>query len=182
MIETERLLLRRWRDDDLATFFAINNDPKVIECLPGPLSENETNALIAKFRAHMAQHGFGLCACVLKTTGELIGFVGLNVPAFEAHFTPCVEIGWRLGSGRWGRGYATEAAQAVLEVGFNTYHLDEIVSFTVPHNVRSRNVMDKLGMTRHEEDDFLHPKLPETHSLCRHVLYRLTKEQFLSKG
>jgi RimJ/RimL family protein N-acetyltransferase len=103
------------------------------------------------------------------------GFVGLSVPGFEAQFTPCVEIGWRLDAAYWNRGYASEAARAALEFGFASLHLEEVVSFTVPGNVRSRRVMEKLGMTHSPDDDFDHPALPEGHALRRHVLYRLAR-------
>jgi RimJ/RimL family protein N-acetyltransferase len=101
------------------------------------------------------------------------GFVGLSVPRFEAHFAPCVEIGWRLAAQHWGHGYATEGARAALAFGFGTLGLEEIVAFTAPRNVRSRRVMEKIGMTYDPADDFDHPLLPEGHPLRRHVLYRI---------
>jgi RimJ/RimL family protein N-acetyltransferase len=134
--------------------------------------------MVEKIQKHFKQYGFGLFACILKSTGQLIGYVGLNAPDFEAHFTPCVEIGWRLSSEVWGKGYATEAALAVLEVGFKEYDLREIVSFTVPSNYRSIRVMEKIGMKRDMEGDFYHPKVPYEHPLRLHVLYRITKEEY----
>ena len=104
---------------------------------------------------------------------DFIGYVGLNIPTFEAAFTPCVEIGWRLAAGHWGKGYATEAARAVLDYGFGSLGLKEIVSFTVPANVRSQAVMQRIGMTRDPAGDFNHPHIPQGHPLRRHVLYRL---------
>ena len=98
--------------------------------------------------------------------------MGLAVPAFEAHFTPAVEVGWRLAAEHWSRGYATEAARAALDYGFTTAGLDEIVSFTVPANSRSRAVMERLGMTHDPADDFDHPRIEPGHPLRRHVLYR----------
>lgn len=121
--------------------------------------------------AHFQEHGFGLWAVEIPGVATFAGFVGLSVPRFEAHFTPCVEIGWRLAAPYWGRGYATEGARAALEFGFDHLHLDQIVSFTVPDNVRSRRVMEKIGMTHDPADDFDHPNLPEGHRLRRHVLY-----------
>ena len=108
-----------------------------------------------------------------------VGFVGLSVPTFEAHFTPCVEVGWRLARAHWGRGYATEAAGAALTFGFSDVGLDEVVSFTVPHNRPSRRVMQRLGMRRDPAEDFEHPSLPEGHPLRRHVLYRLHRDHWL---
>lgn len=131
--------------------------------------------MVERFSNHIKEHGFGPFACILKETGKCIGWVGLYKPTFEAHFTPCVEIGWRLASQYWGKGYATEAAQAVLELAFTTWNLPEIVSFTVPANVRSRRVMEKLGMKHDPADDFDHPKLSTDHTLSRHVLYKLSK-------
>lgn len=178
IIETERLILREWQPEDLAPFSAINQDPYVMEYLLKPLTEDETAVMIEKIKTHFIQYGFGLFACILKETSELIGFVGLNVPDFQTFFTPCVEIGWRLASRFWGKGYATEAARAVLKAGFKQYDLQEIVSFTVPANHRSRRVMEKIGLTRDVKGDFYHPKVPFGHPLMLHVLYRITKETF----
>ena len=111
----------------------------------------------------------------IQNVASLAGFVGLSVPSFEAHFTPCVEIGWRLAAEHWGRGYATEGARAVLTFGFQTLTLGEIVSFTVPGNARSRQVMERIGMVHGPADDFDHPALPEEHPLRRHVLYRIAR-------
>lgn len=176
LIETDRLILREWKREDLTPFAAINQDPKVMEYLLKPLAESETAAMIEKIQKHFKLHGFGLYACTVKETSELIGFVGLNVPDFEAHFTPCVEIGWRLAFHAWGKGYATEAARAVLQVGFGKQGLHEIVSWTVPANQRSIRVMEKIGMHRDPKDDFDHPKVPKGHPLRRHVLYKLNEQ------
>ena len=116
-------------------------------------------------------------ATTIKETGEFIGFVGLSIPSFEAHFTPCVEIGWRLTSSHWGKGYATEAALAVLKIGFEKYRLKEIVSFTASVNKRSIRVMEKIGMIHNVKDDFNHPKLAIDHPLSRHVLYRISSSR-----
>jgi RimJ/RimL family protein N-acetyltransferase len=147
----------------------------VAEFLAAPLSREQSDALIARIEAHFDEHGFGLWAVEVPGVAPLAGFVGLSVPPFEAHFTPCVEIGWRLAPSCWGSGYATEGARAALELGFGALGLDEIVSFTVPANVRSRRVMEKLGMSHRPDDDFDHPALPAGHPLRRHVLYRLAR-------
>ena len=172
MIETSRLLLRRWRDTDLEPFRRMNADPRVMEFFAKPLSALESDELAARIEAHFVRHGFGLFAAEVRETSEFAGFIGLSRPAFEAHFTPCVEIGWRLDPAFWNRGLATEGAQAVLTYGFEILALREIVSFTVPANLPSRRVMEKLGMQRNPADDFDHPRLPEGHPLRRHVLYR----------
>ncbi|SRR5579883_323283 len=174
-IITKRLILREWQDSDLEPFTQINQDPKVLEFLPAGRSKEEVSEWILQIKQHFKTHGFGLWAATLKDTGELIGFVGLNVPAFESHFTPCVEIGWRLGSHHWGHGYATEAAKAVLKLAFEEFGLSEVVSFAVPENNRSIKVMEKIGMIRDVKGDFRHPKLPENHRLSLHVLYSIQR-------
>lgn len=172
-IRTERLLLRRWRDDDRAPFAAMNADPRVAEFLPTPLSRAESDALIDRVEANFEARGFDVFCVEVPGGASCIGFVGLTAPRFEAAFTPCVEVGWRLAPEHWGRGYATEAARASLAFGFDVLGLDEILSWTVPANVRSRRVMERLGMTHDPRDDFEHPSLPEGHRLRRHVLYRI---------
>jgi RimJ/RimL family protein N-acetyltransferase len=170
---TDRLLLRSWRESDHAPFARINADPRVMEYFPLPLTAEETAIMIGRIEAHFANHRFGLWAAELRSTGAFIGFIGLNVPTFKTHFTPCVEIGWRLAPGHWGRGLATEGARAVLHHAFTALALPEVVSFTTAANLRSRRVMEKLGMTRNPADDFHHPSLPQAHPLRPHVLYRL---------
>jgi RimJ/RimL family protein N-acetyltransferase len=171
-IRTERLWLRRWRKADCAAFAVMNADSRVMEHFPATLSQDESDARVTRIEAHFAQHGFGLWAVEITGLAPFVGFIGLCHTPFEAHFTPCVEIGWRLAAEHWGRGYATEGAQAALTFGFETIGIDEIVSFTVPANLRSRRVMEKIGMTHNPEDDFDHPHLPPGHPLQRHVLYR----------
>lgn len=171
-LRTERLLLRRWRPDDRAPFAALNADPRVTEFLPGALSRAASDALAERIEAHFGEQGFGPWAVEVPGEIPFAGFVGLGVPAFTAPFTPCVEVLWRLAPACWGRGYATEGARAALAFGFTHAGLAEIVSFTVPANLRSRAVMERLGMTRDPADDFDHPVLPDGHPLRRHVLYR----------
>lgn len=172
-LKTSRLLLRSWRDSDREPFARINADPRVMEYFPACLSRADSDALIDRIEARINDHGWSLFAAELREAGEFIGFMGLSVPAFEAHFTPSVEIGWRLAAEHWGKGLATEGARAVLHFGFTQLRLPEVVSFTTVANVRSRRVMEKLGMTHNPAEDFDHPDLAEGHSLKRHVLYRL---------
>jgi RimJ/RimL family protein N-acetyltransferase len=174
-LRTERLLLRRWRDSDRIPFRQMNADPRVMEFFPEPLTADASDALIERAEKHFGHHGFGPFAVGLLETGGFIGFVGLSVPAFDAHFMPAVEIGWRLAFDHWGKGLATEGAHAALHFGFSELGLEQVVSFTVPANLRSRRVMERLGMTHDPVDDFDHPKLPEGHALCRHVLYRISR-------
>jgi RimJ/RimL family protein N-acetyltransferase len=172
-IETQRLILRCWRSSDLEPFAKMNADPNVMEFFPTPLTSPQSDALVAKIERHFRKHGFGLYAVELKDSGAFVGFIGLSVPAFHAHFTPCVEIGWRLAPDIWGKGLATEGAEAVLQYSREVLRLKDVVSFTVPVNLRSRRVMEKIGMTHDPADDFDHPQLPPGHPLRRHVLYRM---------
>jgi RimJ/RimL family protein N-acetyltransferase len=175
-LRTERLLLRAWRAADREPFARMNADPRVIEFFPAPLSRVESDALADRIEAHFAKRGFGLYAAELVEEGAFIGFIGLSVPSFEAHFTPCVEIGWRLAAEYWGRGLATEGAREVVRYAFGELGLDSLVSMTVPANLPSRRIMEKLGMTHNPAADFDHPNLPAGHPLRRHVLYRLARQ------
>ncbi len=173
MIVTMRLQLRQWRNTDLPKFAALNADPQVMEFMPATLSRWESDALATEIRDRIASHGWGLWAVEILGGATFIGFVGLTPPEFQAHFTPCTEIGWRLAGEHWGKGYATEAAMAACDFAFTQLDLSEIVSFTTVANTRSRRVMARLDMKHDPDDDFDHPGLPVGHPLRRHVLYRL---------
>jgi ribosomal-protein-alanine N-acetyltransferase len=178
VIQTERLILREWSDDDLEPFARMNADPDVMKHFPAPLTREESDALAARVRHGMKERGFGWWVLDIRGGPSFAGVLGLTVPAFDPPFrctSPCVEIGWRLARSAWGHGYATEAARAALAHGFDVLGLEEIVSFTVPANVRSWSVMERLGMSRRPEDDFDHPRLPEGHALRRHILYRVRR-------
>lgn len=177
-LRRSRILLRPWRSSDLAACAAMNADPEVMRYFPAILKRSESDALVQRIEEHFAIHDFGLW--VLEIPGELqfAGFVGLLRVAFDAHFSPAVEIGWRLVPTAWGKGYATEAAQAVLTHAFETLNMKEIVSFTAAGNKRSQAVMRRLGMHNRVEENFEHPRLPTGHPLCVHVLYRLRREQW----
>lgn len=172
--ETERLILRRWRQSDKEPFARMNADTRVMEFMPAPLTRGESDALVDRIEAHFRQHGFGLCAVEVRDDRSFVGFIGLAVPTFDAQFTPCVEIGWRLSADCWGQGLATEGARRIVQYASQVLELRSLVSFTVPENIRSRRVMEKLGMHRDPKDDFDHPGLPEGHPLRRHILYRLS--------
>lgn len=176
-IVTERLLLRRWRDTDRLPFRKLNSDPRVMEFMPRQLAPEASDELILRIEEHFERHGFGPFAAELREDGAFLGYVSLWVPNFEAHFMPAVEIGWRLSADYWGRGLATEGARAVVHHAFAELGLESLVSFTVPENLRSRRVMEKLGMFHDPRDDFDHPLLPEGHPLRRHVLYRFARER-----
>ena len=145
---------------------------------PALLSRQESDSIVDRIEAHFEAHGFGLWAAELQRGNSFAGFIGLNIPTFDAPFMPCVEIGWRLAAEYWRQGLATEAALAVLEYGFQRLGLNEIVAFTVAENARSRRIMEKLRMTHNSADDFDHPRLPENHPLRRHVLYRLRRSDW----
>jgi RimJ/RimL family protein N-acetyltransferase len=182
MLHTSRLLLRPWRDQDIAGMVAMNADPRVMEHFLGTLTPAEIQAMVARSQQHFIHHGFGLWAVEAVGIADFLGFVGLSVPKFESHFTPCVEVGWRLLHEHWGRGYATAAARAALAFGFEDRNLEQIVSFTVPANHRSRRVMERLGMTHSPADDFDHPNVPPNPPLRRHVLYRITRSDWAHRS
>ncbi len=168
MIRTERLVLRQWRNKDREPFAALNADPVVMEHFPATMTREASDAFVDFNIAKIAERGWGLWA--VEADGQFIGFVGLNEPRFR----PGVEIGWRLARDAWGRGYATEAAQAVLAFAFGELELDEVISFTSTTNVRSQRVMERIGMTRDPADDFDHPNVADER-LRRHVLYRVRR-------
>jgi RimJ/RimL family protein N-acetyltransferase len=171
------MILRQWREEDREAFARLNADPRVMEFMPGVLSREQSDRFFDYIEAQFRENGFGLYAAELRPGGaqdqRFIGFIGIHVPKFQAAFTPCVEIGWRLAADVWGQGLATEGGCAVLRHSFEVLGLEEIVSFTAMINTRSQRVMQKIGMTRDPAEDFDHPKLPEGHPLLRHVLYRL---------
>lgn len=173
VISTSRLILRPWKEDDKIPFFQINQDNNVLEFLPGPMSEEQINNFMQYQNLQLENRKYMLWAVELREIGELIGYIGLNYFDHPTHFSPAVEIGWRLGSQYWGYGYATEGALACLDYGFNLLSINQIVAFTVPDNLRSRKVMEKIGMVQDIEGTFAHPKLPMNHRLSKHVLYRI---------
>jgi len=175
--ETPRLRLRQWRDSDRAPFAAMNADPMVMEFFPAVQSRAASDASIDMWQAQFAERGWSNWAAEISSTGEFIGFIGLSIPKRALPFSPCVEIGWRLARAHWGHGFATEGALAALRVGFEQIALDEVVSFTSMLNIRSRAVMERIGM-RNTFQDFEHPGVPEGHALRVHCLYRFTREKW----
>jgi RimJ/RimL family protein N-acetyltransferase len=153
----------------------MNADPRVMEHFSAPLSCEESDAVADRIATHFERHGFAQWAVEILGIAPFAGFIGLSIPRFEAHFTPCVEIGWRLAAEYWNRGYATEGARASLEFGFSSLQLQEIVSMTAVGNLRSRRVMEKIGMAHSPIDNFDHPLVAEGHPRRRHVLYRLRR-------
>ena len=180
-VDTARLRLRQWRESDREPFAALNADPAVMEFFLSPLSRESSDASIDAWQSQLASRGWSNWALELKASGELLGFTGLSVPRRVLPFSFCVEVGWRLVRKHWGQGYATEAACAALEVGFVRLDLPEIVSFTMAGNVRSRAVMERIGM-RDARQDFEYPGFPEGHPLRRHCLYRIAREEWAQSG
>ena len=169
VIETTRLILRTWESNDLDDFFLLNQDPRVVEYLM-PMSSKE---FIKNMNHQFQVSQYTLFAVDEKESGKLIGFTGLNSPKWHTSFTPCVEIGWRLRADYWQQGYATEAATAVLDYGFKLCGLKEILAWTVPENIRSIRVMQKIGMEHVISGNFNHPGVPKGHRLASHILYRI---------
>ncbi len=174
-LRTRRLVLRGWRDADLDTFASLNADPAVMEHFPSTLDRASSNALAVRIAANLAADGFGFWAVEIPGVTGFAGFCGIAPVRFGAEFTPAVEAGWRLDRARWGKGYAAESAQAAIDYGFATAGLDEIVSFTVPQNLRSRALMERLGFVHDPAGDFDHPFLAGSDKYERHVLYRLPR-------
>lgn len=181
IIETERLILRTWKAEDSQAYFQINQDSKVTEFLLNPITMKQVNDFILVMNNHSDEYGYTLWATELKQTGELMGYIGLNYTDWKSHFTPAVEVGWRLGSQYWGKGYATEGAKASMDYGFKKCDLKEIVSFTIAENVRSIRVMEKIGLKRDVNGNFAHPKLPASHPWSQHILYRLKINEYLQE-
>ena len=171
------MLLREWRDDDAAPFAAMSADPEVMRHLMALPERAAMDAWVSRARTHWRDHGFGLWVVEIPREAAFVGVVGLVRVRFAVAFAPAVEVGWRLARPYWGKGYANEAARAAIDDGFGRLGLDEIVSFTVPANHRSRQLMERLGMTRDPNADFDHPVVPEGHKLRRHVLYRICRSR-----
>ena len=176
-IVTERLILRQWCESDLEPFAALNADPHVMEFFPHTRTRKQSDETAHRIVSHIDAHGFGLWALERCDTGEFIGFTGMMHVDFDAGFLPAVEIGWRLAADQWGNGFATEAARACMAYGFETLQLDEVVSFAVTDNWRSRRVMERIGMHRDPSRDFDHPDMAAGSPLRRHVFYAIRRAQ-----
>lgn len=177
-LETDRLQLRQWIDADFPMFAELNSDPAVMQYFPKLLEPVDSDAIAEKCRQLIAERGWGFWAVSLKDTGCFIGFVGLHQPKANLPFSPCVEIGWRLHKHYWRRGFATEAATEALRFAFEVLSLDEVVSFTARSNQPSRAVMERLGMYN-THNDFKHPDIESDHPLSEHVLYKITRSEWI---
>jgi RimJ/RimL family protein N-acetyltransferase len=182
ILRTRRLILRQWKESDLLPFARMNADQRVMEFMLGKMTKEETRQSIEGIKKHFDAHGFGRWAVEIADSGKFIGFVGISIPPYTLPFSPCVEVAWRICPEEWGRGYAPEAAKEALRDGFERVGLEEIVSFTTLTNLKSRRVMEKLGMQHCPDQNFDHPMVPEGHSLRRHVLYRMGKADWSAQS
>ncbi|MDP4146703.1 MAG: GNAT family N-acetyltransferase [Bacillota bacterium] len=167
--ETQRLIFRDWKEQDLKEFRIMNKDLMVMKYFPKVLTDQETDLFYGRIQDEFSDFGYGLYAVETKHNNEFIGFIGFHRATFDATFTPCVEIGWRLKHEAWGNGYATEGAKACLKYGLHTLGFDKVYSFTAKVNLQSQNVMKKIGLKKVME--FKHPNIIENSPLCEHVLY-----------
>jgi ribosomal-protein-alanine N-acetyltransferase len=174
-IVSERLILRPFAPDDLDAFAAINADPEVMRHFAARRTRAETAEMIEALERRRREDGLAFSAAIETASGRLVGMIGLQRVTADMPFAPTVEVGWRLARDVWGRGYASEGARAAIADGFDRLGLPEIVAFTRPDNLRSRAVMERLGMRRDPTEDFDHPKLAADHPMRRHVLYRLSR-------
>jgi len=174
-LETERLILRGWEERDVEPFAAMNADPRVMAFFLATLTKQESRRSYEHLKSKAEVNGFHFQPVEDKRSGAFVGFAGLARLAIKVDFAPAIEIGWRLPFECWGNGYATEAASAWLDYGFGPLDLDEVVSFAVHSNTRSRNVMSRIGMTREPHGDFSHPDIEPGHKLARHAFYRIRR-------
>jgi RimJ/RimL family protein N-acetyltransferase len=179
-IETDRLILRRWRDEDREPFAALNADPEVMRYFPRALTRAESDRFVDRIEARFETDGIGQWAVERREDGRFLGFTGLAPATFQASFTPTIEVGWRFERSAWGHGYATEAGRAALHYGFDVRELEAILSWTSVLNLPSIAVMERLGMHHDPADDFDHPLVPVGDVLRRHVLYRLERSDWSS--
>ena len=177
MLKTNRLLLRKWTEDDFLPFAEMCSDKDVMECFPKPQTKEESYGMGKKILSLIKKRGWGFWAVEIPNQHKFIGFVGLHTPTDKMPFSPCVEIGWRLSKQHWGKGYATEAAKEALKFAFTQLNLNEVVSFTTLANERSKTVMQKIGM-QNCHNNFMHPDIEISHPLCEHVLYKINKSEW----
>ena len=169
LLESERLRIRNWEDEDTDVFYALNSDLEVMEYFPSVLTREESDDFLQKIKDRIDSDGHGFWAVEEKATGCFIGFIGINLSRVGLEIEPCVEIGWRLQRQYWGKGYASEGARTVLMYAFEVLNIERIYSFTATINTKSEKVMKRLGMTKSE--NFFHPSVKMGHPLCEHVLY-----------
>ncbi len=180
-LETKRLILRQWKDEDYFEFTALNGDPSVMEFFPKILSRKESDKMADRIRSLIDDRGWGFWAIELKKSGEYIGFTGLHQPKANLPFSPCVEVGWRLANRFWGCGYAPEAAKEALRFAFITLKLEEVVSFATLKNLRSQSVMRSISMTNTNQN-FMHPDFDPSNTLREHVLFKINRSHWIESA
>lgn len=181
-LRTPRVLLRQWKDSDTDAWSAMNADPEVRRYFPSLLSRTEAKGEADRIRASITQRGWGMWALEVPGVHPFAGFVGLNLPGYEALWMPAVEIGWRLAPAAWHRGYATEGAAAALHFAFTQLELPQVVAMSAPANGPSHQVMERIGMLRDADADFDHPRVPDGSPLKRHILHRITLAQWRTQS
>lgn len=179
-IETERLGLRQWCESDKTPFAQMNSDQEVMRYFPSTRTPEQSNLLVERLSQAIDHLGYGFWAVERKDNKEFVGFIGINYSASGLPFAPCVDIGWRLAKPHWGQGFATEGALASLDYAFTAANLEKVLSITPTTNAPSENVMRKIGMHKCSEN-FAHPEVPKEHALSEHVLYEITRRQWLAQ-
>jgi RimJ/RimL family protein N-acetyltransferase len=181
-LESDRLLLRPWRDEDVRDWVAMNADPRVMQFFPSTYEVDYATKMAQTLRERLEADGYGWWVLEAKNVSPFVGVIVLQSVPFEAAFTPAFEVGWRLKAEHWGRGYATEGATLAVRFAFDVLNVDEVVAMTAVQNLPSQRVMERLGMTHDARDDFDHPRLEEADRLRRHVLWRLSRSTKLPMG
>ena len=177
-LRTPRVLLRQWKDSDCEAWAVMNADPAVRRYFASLLNRADAQAEADRIRSAIAQRGWGMWALEVPGVHAFAGFVGLNLPDYEAPWMPAVEIGWRLPPAAWHQGYATEGAIAALDFAFTHLELPQVVALSVPTNGLSHSVMERIGMVRDVDANFDHPRVPVDSPLKRHILHRISPTQW----
>ena len=180
-LRTARLLLRQWKESDIDAWCAMNADAEVRKYFPKVNSREESVAEAERIRASINQHGWGMWALEVPGVLPFAGFVGLNNPGFAAPWQPAVEIGWRLARSAWQQGYATEGATAALDFAFTHLQLPQVMAMSVTTNAPSHRVMERIGLSPWPEMDFDHPRVPVDWPLKRHIVHRITDQQWQAR-
>jgi RimJ/RimL family protein N-acetyltransferase len=171
-IETQRLVLRQWNDADVEAWADMNADARVMEFFPGVMARERSYEQAAILRAALDKNGYGWFVMERREQPGFAGIMAVDDIRHDLPFRPLREIGWRLPVESWGHGYATEAANGLLKFARDELHWSEVVAMTAAINMRSRRVMERLGMTYDASEDFNHPRVPDGMAIKRHVLYR----------
>lgn len=173
-LETDRLIIREWRDEDIVPFSSMNSDLEVMRYFVKPMTFEQSVLMVEKMRSVFESKGYSFYCVEERISGLFVGLTGIAPVLLDVDFSPATEIGWRISRQFWGRGYAPEAANAVLNYARDVVQLEEVVSFTSENNLNSQRVMEKIGMLYDPDGDFMHPNVSAGNALSKHVLYRLS--------